>query len=54
MHRDQLLLLRNEDYAKAQRAHLEAVVKFLDMREPTPAEWDSIMKMETRNKNSDK
>lgn len=51
---DQLLLMRNEDYARAQRPHMEAVFRFLNIREPTPAEWDNIMAMKTRNKNSDK
>ncbi|GIL90772.1 hypothetical protein Vretimale_16845 [Volvox reticuliferus] len=52
--RDQLLFLRNEDYSKTPREHMEAVLKFLGMRQPTDAEWKTIMGMETRNKNSDK
>ncbi|GIL66835.1 hypothetical protein Vafri_20228 [Volvox africanus] len=52
--RDQLLFLRNEDYSPMPREHMEAVFKFLEMRKPTPAEWETIMGMETRNKQSDK
>ncbi|GLI71601.1 hypothetical protein VaNZ11_016865 [Volvox africanus] len=52
--RDQLLFLRNEDYSKTPREHMEAVLKFLGMRQPNDAEWQTIMGMETRNKNSDK
>ncbi len=40
--RDQLLFLRNEDYSAATREHMEGVVKFLDMREPTPEQWDNV------------
>ncbi|GLC45365.1 hypothetical protein PLESTB_000314600 [Pleodorina starrii] len=52
--RDQLLFLRNEDYSKKPREHMEAVLNFLGMRQPTDPEWQTIMGMETRNKNSDK
>ncbi|KAG2484068.1 hypothetical protein HYH03_017088 [Edaphochlamys debaryana] len=52
--RDQLLFLRNEDYASTQREHMEAVLSFLDMRKPTEPEWEHIMGMKTANKNSDK
>ncbi|GIL90771.1 hypothetical protein Vretimale_16845 [Volvox reticuliferus] len=52
--RDQLLFLRNEDYSAKPREHMEAVFKFLEMRKPTAAEWELIMGMETRNKQSDK
>ncbi|GLC68263.1 hypothetical protein PLESTF_000668100 [Pleodorina starrii] len=52
--RDQLLFLRNEDYSKKPREHMEAVFRFLEMRPPTDAEWQAVMGMEARNKQSDK
>ncbi|GFR45882.1 hypothetical protein Agub_g7335 [Astrephomene gubernaculifera] len=52
--RDQLLFLRNEDYSAATREHMQAVIAFLDMRQPSQQEWDKIMTMATRNKNSNK
>ncbi|PNW71586.1 hypothetical protein CHLRE_16g660390v5 [Chlamydomonas reinhardtii] len=52
--RDQLLFLRNEDYSAATREHMQTVIDFLAMRQPADKEWDVIMAMKTRNKNSDK
>ncbi|KAG2441828.1 hypothetical protein HXX76_003436 [Chlamydomonas incerta] len=52
--RDQLLFLRNEDYSAATREHMQTVIDFLAMRQPVDKEWDVIMAMKTRNKNSDK
>ncbi|KAG2451726.1 hypothetical protein HYH02_003506 [Chlamydomonas schloesseri] len=52
--RDQLLFLRNEDYSAATREHMQTVINFLAMRQPSDKDWDVIMAMKTRNKNSDK
>ncbi|GIL90839.1 hypothetical protein Vretimale_16779 [Volvox reticuliferus] len=52
--RDQLLFLRNEDYSAKPREHMEAVFTFLGVRQPSEAEWTKVLKMETRNKNSNK
>ncbi|GFH27487.1 sulfotransfer_1 domain-containing protein [Haematococcus lacustris] len=52
--RDQLLFLRNEDYKLAQKEHMDAVFKFLGMRALSPSEWNTVMAMPPRNKNSDK
>ncbi len=40
--RDQLLFLRNEDYSKTPREHMEAVLKFLGMSQPSDAEWQTV------------
>jgi len=47
--RDQLLFLRNEDYAAATREHMESVFTFLGMRQPTSREWSVIGAMDRRN-----
>ncbi|GLI66279.1 hypothetical protein VaNZ11_010037 [Volvox africanus] len=52
--RDQLLFLRNEDYSAKTREHIEAVFKFLGVRQPSEAEWMKVVGMETRNRNSNK
>ncbi|KAL6759191.1 hypothetical protein V8C86DRAFT_1350553 [Haematococcus lacustris] len=52
--RDQLLFLRNEDYKLAQKEHMDAVFQFLGMRALSPSEWNTVMAMPPRNKNSNK
>uniref|UniRef100_A0A061RGM4 N-acetylgalactosamine 4-sulfate 6-O-sulfotransferase n=2 Tax=Tetraselmis sp. GSL018 TaxID=582737 RepID=A0A061RGM4_9CHLO len=47
--REQLLFLRNEDYAAATKEHLTAVFSFLGLREPAESEWASINSLPKRN-----
>uniref|UniRef100_A0A7S3R6I9 Sulfotransferase n=1 Tax=Dunaliella tertiolecta TaxID=3047 RepID=A0A7S3R6I9_DUNTE len=55
--REQLLILRYEDYTRAQVNHLDALFKFLglnDLQELPEGKRSSITTMPVRNKNSDK
>uniref|UniRef100_A0A7S0N6V6 Sulfotransferase n=1 Tax=Chlamydomonas leiostraca TaxID=1034604 RepID=A0A7S0N6V6_9CHLO len=52
--KEQLLILRNEDYKVAQREHMEVVFNFLGLRALSEPEWAKVMTMPARNKNSDK
>jgi N-acetylgalactosamine 4-sulfate 6-O-sulfotransferase len=47
--RDQLLILRNEDYKVAQKQHMDAVFRFLDVRELSESEWGDVMGMPAKN-----
>lgn len=46
--RQQLLILRNDDYASRTAEHMSAVFSFLGLRDPSEADWQKIVKMEVR------
>ncbi|KAG2452263.1 hypothetical protein HYH02_003287 [Chlamydomonas schloesseri] len=52
--RQQLLFLRTEDYKAAPREHLQAVMKFLGMRELSDSETGSLMRLRRFNAQSEK
>ena len=47
--REQLLFLRNEDYAAAPREHMATVFSFLGIRQPFDTEWTLIGQMDRAN-----
>eukprot|EP00199_Chlamydomonas_sp_CCMP681_P002227 CAMPEP_0119102214 /NCGR_PEP_ID=MMETSP1180-20130426/1033_1 /TAXON_ID=3052 ORGANISM="Chlamydomonas cf sp, Strain CCMP681" /NCGR_SAMPLE_ID=MMETSP1180 /ASSEMBLY_ACC=CAM_ASM_000741 /LENGTH=399 /DNA_ID=CAMNT_0007086459 /DNA_START=16 /DNA_END=1215 /DNA_ORIENTATION=- len=50
--RDQLLFLRNEDYQSAAKEHLQAVIKFLGVRDLTEDEWLKMLGVKRTNAQS--
>jgi N-acetylgalactosamine 4-sulfate 6-O-sulfotransferase len=52
--REQLLMLRLEDYSADMRRHLSAVFAFVGLREPTEAEWTAILEAPRANTRADR
>lgn len=52
--RDQLLLMRLEDYSGDMKRHLAATFGFLGMREPSAAEWGAILEAPRANTRADR
>jgi hypothetical protein len=49
--REQLLLLRYEDYIADTPAHLAAALTFLGVARPDPDIWDAMVAAEVKNRN---
>ena len=48
--RDQLLILRYEDYINATSEHLEAVLRFLGLPKPNEQKWKAMVEAPVKNK----